>query len=65
MLFASGNAEAAARALVALSDDGDLRRRVGGRLRERQQARFSLPRHVETLEGLYRQVIAEAAGGRP
>ena len=62
MLFAAGDINAAARSLVALSDDIDLRRRVGGRLRDRQQRSFSLPRHVETLEGLYRQVIAETAG---
>jgi glycosyltransferase involved in cell wall biosynthesis len=43
ILFAPGDANAAARALVTLSDDLDLRRRVGGRLRDRQQARFSLP----------------------
>jgi glycosyltransferase involved in cell wall biosynthesis len=60
MLFAPGDADAAARALVALSDDLDLRRRVGGRLRDRQQGSFSLPRHVERLEDIYRQVIAEA-----
>jgi glycosyltransferase involved in cell wall biosynthesis len=64
MLFPPGDASAAARALVALSDDLELRRRMGGRLRERQQARFSLPRHVEALEGLYRQVIAETAARR-
>jgi glycosyltransferase involved in cell wall biosynthesis len=64
MLFASGDAQAAARSLAALSEDVELRRRVGGRLRERQQRRFSLPRHVETLEGLYREVVAEAAGRR-
>jgi glycosyltransferase involved in cell wall biosynthesis len=64
MLFASGSADAAARALVALSDDVDLRRRVGGRLRDRQQARFSLPGHVEALEGIYREVIAETVGRR-
>jgi glycosyltransferase involved in cell wall biosynthesis len=64
MLFASGDADAAARALVALSEDPDLRSRVGGQLRDRQQARFSLPHHVEALEGLYRQVIAETAARR-
>ena len=63
-LFAAGDAGAAARSLVALSDDIDLRRRVGGQLRDRQRRSFSLARHVETLEGLYRQVIAETAAGR-
>jgi hypothetical protein len=43
--------------LVRLSQDAVLRRRVGARLRQRQQGMFSLPRHVDRLEELYRQVV--------
>jgi hypothetical protein len=47
-----------------VADDAGLRRRVGARLRRRQQSSFSLPRHVDRLELLYRQVIDQARGRR-
>ncbi len=57
LLFEPGDTVAAARALVALSEDVALRRRVGDRLRGRQQELFSLERHLDRLELLYRDVI--------
>jgi glycosyltransferase involved in cell wall biosynthesis/GT2 family glycosyltransferase len=62
-LFPPGDAESAARALIALSNDIDLRRHMGARLRKRQQEMFSLCRHTEHLELIYRDVIGGA--GRP
>ncbi len=56
MLFPAGDAAAAARALEELAGDPDLRRRVGATLRARQQERFSLARHLDRLEELYRSV---------
>lgn len=56
MLFPPGDAHAAARALEELAADPDLRRRVGAALRARQQERFSLARHLDRLEELYRSV---------
>jgi GT2 family glycosyltransferase/glycosyltransferase involved in cell wall biosynthesis len=60
LLFTPGDVEAAAAALVALADDPVVRRSVGHRLRVRQQERFTLARHAEQLESLYRSVIARA-----
>ncbi len=60
MLFAPGDAAAAARGLVALAHDPDLRRRTGAALRARQQARFSLAGHLDRLEELYRSLVPEA-----
>jgi glycosyltransferase involved in cell wall biosynthesis len=57
VLFAPGDGAAAAEALRRLSRDRSLRLRVGTGLRERQQRMFSVARHVERLEVLYRQVI--------
>jgi glycosyltransferase involved in cell wall biosynthesis len=64
ILFPPDQADAAAEALVTLSDDRPLRARVGARLRERQQRMFSLARHVDRLEALYRQVNEPGASGR-
>jgi glycosyltransferase involved in cell wall biosynthesis len=57
VLFTPGDAAGAAEALRRLSRDRSLRLRVGVGLRERQQRMFSLARHVERLEALYRRVI--------
>lgn len=59
MLFPPGDAHAAASALVMLCNDEGLRRRIGARLRDRQQRMFSLPEHLDQLEIIYRQVIDE------
>jgi glycosyltransferase involved in cell wall biosynthesis len=56
-LFEPGDAGAAAEAMVALSQDRDLCRRVGAALRRRQQGMYSLPHHVDRLETLYRQLV--------
>ncbi len=64
VLFAVGDPEAAAEALATLGGDVGRRREVGSRLRRRQQERFSLSRHVDELESLYRLVVDEAAGRR-
>jgi glycosyltransferase involved in cell wall biosynthesis len=64
LTFPVGDAEAAGVLLASVADDADLRRRVGVRLRRRQQSSFSLPRHVDRLELLYRQVIDQARGRR-
>jgi glycosyltransferase involved in cell wall biosynthesis len=60
LLVPAGDPEATAAALVTLSADRALRLAVGGRLRRRQQALFSLERHVDQLESLYRLVVDEA-----
>ncbi len=57
--FPPGDAGAGSRALVQLAADRDLRRRVGGRLRERQRRMFSLGQHLDGLEQLYGEVIEE------
>jgi glycosyltransferase involved in cell wall biosynthesis len=62
LLFPPGDPAAAARELVRLQEDPSLRRSVGSALRRRQRDLFSLPRHVDRLEAVYRQVIA---GGHP
>jgi glycosyltransferase involved in cell wall biosynthesis len=62
LLFPPGDPGAAARALVRLQEDLSFRRSVGSALRRRQRDLFSLPRHVDRLEVVYRQVIA---GGHP
>lgn len=59
VLFTPGDGAAAAEALRRLCCDRSLRLRVGVGLRERQQRMFSVGRHVERLEVLYRQVIDE------
>jgi glycosyltransferase involved in cell wall biosynthesis len=64
-LFAPGDPTEAAAALVRLGQDAVLRRRVGARLRQRQQDMFSLPRHVDRLEELYRQVVDDRRGTGP
>jgi glycosyltransferase involved in cell wall biosynthesis len=64
-LFAPGDPTEAAAALVRLGQDAVLRRHVGARLRQRQQDMFSLPRHVDRLEELYRQVVDDRRGHGP
>ncbi len=59
MLFPPGDVDAASDALVQLAAHPDLRRRVGGSLRDRQRRMFSLEHHLDGLEHLYRDVIEE------
>ncbi len=65
LLFPSGDVEAAATDLRRVADDPALRHSVGRTLRRRQQRAFSLPRHVDRLEELYRAVLdgARVPGG--
>jgi glycosyltransferase involved in cell wall biosynthesis len=58
LLFAPGDEAAAASHLRALAADAGDRRRVGARLRLRQQERFSLARHLDEIEALYRSLAA-------
>ena len=61
LLFPPGDADAGSRALVRLSEDPALRRQLGDRLRQRQQQMFSIRQHLDGLEALYGQVMAESA----
>jgi glycosyltransferase involved in cell wall biosynthesis len=61
-LFAPGDVDAAARALRSLAEDAATRSRMGDRLRRRQQRLFSLARHLDRLEEIYGQVVADARG---
>jgi glycosyltransferase involved in cell wall biosynthesis len=60
LLFPPGDVGGAADALRRLADDPVLRLSVGATLRRRQQRAFSLPRHIDRLEALYRAVLGEA-----
>jgi glycosyltransferase involved in cell wall biosynthesis len=62
LLFPVGDPQGAAEALATLADDVELRRAMGSRLRRRQQELFSLARHVDELEALYRLVLGGASG---
>ncbi len=59
-LFPPGDATAAAALLRELAGSAERRRTMGRALRARQQERFSLFRHVDRLERLYREVVAAA-----
>lgn len=61
VLFPPGHAAAAGAALARLAADPDALTSVGHALRGRQQARYSLDRHLDRLEALYAAVIAEGA----
>ena len=62
-LFTPGDSHTASAALTRLATDTHERRELGVALRERQQALFSLDRHVDALEQLYASVL-EMAGVR-
>jgi glycosyltransferase involved in cell wall biosynthesis len=53
--------EAFAEALVALLREPEARRRMGEAARKDAEARFSLPRQVQTVTASYRALLAEAA----
>jgi glycosyltransferase involved in cell wall biosynthesis len=63
VLFPPGDPQSAAEALVALSEDVELRSRLGSALRLRQQRHYSIAVHVDRLEDLYRTVIAQCRRG--
>jgi glycosyltransferase involved in cell wall biosynthesis len=63
LLFPPGDAAAAAAHLATLSLDVGLRRRVGTQLRRRQQAHFTLARHLDELEAVYRDLASGVAAG--
>ncbi len=63
LLFPPRDHGAAARALSALAGDDGLRRRVGERLRRRQQELFTLDRHLDGLEEIYRGVLRDLDAG--
>jgi glycosyltransferase involved in cell wall biosynthesis len=57
ILFPPGDAAAAAAALRELAGSKDRRVETGAALRRRQQERFTLDRHVDRLEEVYREVV--------
>ncbi len=61
LLFPPGDVDAGSRVLVRLSEDPALRRRLGDRLRQRQQRMFSIRQHLDGLEALYGQVMDESS----
>ncbi len=63
LLFPPGDAPAAGAALARLGGDPGLRHTVGAALRRRQQSRYSLPRHVDRLEEVYREVAGWGTNG--
>ena len=60
-LFPLGDAEAAADRLATLAADAPRRAETGARLRARYESTFTIERHVDGLEALYREVT----GPRP
>ena len=62
MLVPPGDPVAMAGALRILGEDAGLRHAMGDALRRRQQSRFSLSRHVDRLEQLYREVVVGKVG---
>ncbi|WP_308492924.1 glycosyltransferase family 4 protein [Microbacterium terrisoli] len=62
-LFAPGDAAGAARALRALADDPEGRRRLGTAERERQQRDFSLDQQVAGTDAAYRAAITRHRAG--
>jgi glycosyltransferase involved in cell wall biosynthesis len=51
--------EACAALLRALADDEQERIRYGGALRDRWRREFSIERHCERLDEVYRRVVTE------
>jgi glycosyltransferase involved in cell wall biosynthesis len=56
-LFRPGDAKGAAERLRRLADDAVLRCAEGDRLRARQRELFTLERHVDALENVYRSIL--------
>jgi glycosyltransferase involved in cell wall biosynthesis len=63
-LVPPGDPSALASTLDRLLRDGDLRRRLGGSARRRQQSRHDLQKTVRSLELLYEELYASSARGR-
>lgn len=62
LLFPPADPSALARAIVALRDDPEGRRRMGEAARARRRTAFDLDRMVRRVEGLYEQQYAARAG---
>ncbi len=58
LLFRPGDARSTGALLRQLAGDLELRRRLGGTLRDFQRCELSLARHVEELVGVYRRVTS-------
>ncbi len=63
LLFPPGDVDAAGARLAALEGGVERRREVGGRMRERQQALFTVAGHVRRLEEVYREVASGSVPG--
>ena len=61
LLVPPGNPEAIAQALCRLLKDPDLRQRMGRAGRERAERQFSLLRHVQSIERIYRNFLGGPA----
>lgn len=59
LLFAPGDAEAFADAVLRLHASPSLRQALGGAARERALRSFDIARHVERVEAIYRTLLAE------
>jgi glycosyltransferase involved in cell wall biosynthesis len=57
LLIDSGDVNGLAEAMVSLGRDEELRRQLGGAARERAARLFSVDRHVDRMESLFRQTI--------
>ena len=60
-LFPARDAEALSRYLVELAGDGELRRRMGERLREKAAEKFSLQKTVDTQLAIYEDILRRHA----
>lgn len=60
-----GDTDALADRLERLARDGDLRRRFGGRGRERVLPRYRVSRLVDDIDNLYRELLAEQGLNEP
>jgi glycosyltransferase involved in cell wall biosynthesis len=63
LLVPPGEPKALAEAVLALLEDPARAARLGGAGRRRAESEFSLSRHVEAVEALYREVLGDDRGG--
>lgn len=64
LLFEPGDAPTLARHVIALLGDPDLAARLGHTGRARMEARFSLTRHLDEVDQLYRQIVPPPQSSR-
>ena len=62
VLAAPGDAEGLGRAIRALAEDSDRRRRMGVLARQHVSQRFSVSRLIEDIDLLYRELIEQSQG---